>query len=122
METVGGGLFAAAIKEAERVQDDDDDKVDLGLRLLRRLVDESPTQPWHLALDGVEHHGSYLAVEAMVIGETGPAFRWPNGTRGRPTHRRRPIRDQIGSPCVRTSKRVSPIDPTRCPPSTCTDV
>ena len=83
-------MFAAAIKEAERVQDDDDDKVDLGLRLLRRLVDELPTQPWQLRLDGVEHHGSYLAVEAMVIGETGPRVPLAPAARpGRPAHRRR---------------------------------
>jgi diacylglycerol kinase (ATP) len=86
VETVGGGLFAAAIKEAERVQDDDDDKVELGLRVLRRLVDELPTQPWQLKLDGVEHHGSYLAVETMVIGETGA--RIPLAPAARPDDRR----------------------------------
>jgi diacylglycerol kinase family enzyme len=72
VETVGGGLFAEAIKQAEGIEQDDDDKVELGLRVLRRLVDEMPLQPWRLVLDGVEHHGDYLAVEAMVIGETGP--------------------------------------------------
>ena len=86
VETVGGGLFAEAIKEAERVQDDDDDKVELGLRVLHRLVEELPTQPWHLRLDGVEHHGRYLAVEAMVIGETGP--RVPLAPAARPDDRR----------------------------------
>ena len=85
VETVGGGLFAEAIKQAEGIEQDDDDKVELGLRVLRRLVDELPTQPWHLVLDGVEHHGDYLAVEAMVIEETGP--RVPLAPAARPEDR-----------------------------------
>ncbi len=72
VETVGGGLFAEAIRQAEGIEQDGDDKVELGLRVVRRLIDEMPLQPWRLVLDGVEHHGDYLAVEAMVIGETGP--------------------------------------------------
>jgi diacylglycerol kinase (ATP) len=72
VETVGGGLFARAIEQAESVERPGQDTIELGLRLLRRLVEELPTQTWSVTLDGVEHHGDYLAVEAMVIGETGP--------------------------------------------------
>ena len=116
VETVGGGLFAEAIREAERDQQDDDDKVELGLRVLRRLVDELPTQPWRLGLDGVEHHGRYLAVEAMVIGETGPrvplapAARPRTGTSTSSWSERR-----IGISFGSTSKRDSPTAPEPSP-------
>jgi diacylglycerol kinase family enzyme len=72
IETVGGGLFAESIARAERVETEGVDKVELGLRLLRRLVDELPARPWRIELDGADHAGDFLAVEAMVIGETGP--------------------------------------------------
>jgi diacylglycerol kinase family enzyme len=72
VETVGGGLFAEAIRQAEPLDGSVDDKVTLGLRMLRRLIEELPTRPWRVMLDGVDHSGDYLAVEAMVIGETGP--------------------------------------------------
>jgi diacylglycerol kinase family enzyme len=72
IETVGGGLFAEAIKQAEPLDETIDDKVALGLRVLRRLVEELPTSSWRVTLDGADHSGDYLAVEAMVIGDTGP--------------------------------------------------
>jgi diacylglycerol kinase family enzyme len=72
VETVGGGLFAEAIRRAEPLERPDEDKVELGLRVLRQLVTELPAQRWHLRLDGHDRTGHYMAVEAMVIGETGP--------------------------------------------------
>jgi diacylglycerol kinase family enzyme len=72
VETVGGGLFAHSILRAQTIDAGDTDKVELGLRLLRRLVDELPPQPWKADLDGVDHSGEFLAVEAMIVGWTGP--------------------------------------------------
>ena len=40
VETVGGGLFAESIVRAAALETGDEDKVELGLRLLRELVDE----------------------------------------------------------------------------------
>jgi diacylglycerol kinase (ATP) len=72
VETVGGGLFAETVRQAEQLETADDDKLRLGLQTLRKLVDEVPALPWRLKLDGADHSGEYVAVEAMVIGETGP--------------------------------------------------
>src|SRR5262249_54171030 len=72
LESVGGALFAASIGRAEHAETEDVDKVDLGLRVLRGLVDELPARPWRLELDDDEVEGDFLAVEAMVVGETGP--------------------------------------------------
>jgi diacylglycerol kinase family enzyme len=72
LESVGGGLFAESIRQAERVETEDTDKVELGLRVLRRLVDELPVEPWGVELDGADASGYHVAVEAMVIGQTGP--------------------------------------------------
>jgi len=72
-EAFGGGLFAASLVRAAEVKRRDDDKVDLGLELLRELVDELPAPSWRIRLDGAEASGDYLAVEAMVIGWTGPS-------------------------------------------------
>jgi diacylglycerol kinase family enzyme len=72
VETVGGGLFAHSILRAQTIDAGDEDKVELGLRLLRRLVDELPPQSWKADLDGTDYSGEFLAVEAMVIGWTGP--------------------------------------------------
>lgn len=72
VETVGGGLFAESILRAAAVETGDADKVELGLRLLRELVDELPAHRWDVELDGVDHSGEFFGVEAMVIGDTGP--------------------------------------------------
>ena len=71
IETVGGGLFAEAIKEAEPLEATED-KVELGLHVLRKLLNEREPTSWRLTLDGADASGNYLAVEAMVIGGTGP--------------------------------------------------
>lgn len=72
LEAVGGGLFAEVLARAEGTDADRDDKVEHGLRLLLELVEELPAEPWQVELDGNDHSGDYLAVEALVIGETGP--------------------------------------------------
>ena len=72
LEGVGGGLIAAGIERAQQVENGDDDKVALGLRVLRRLVETLDPNEWRIELDGVDHGGTFLAVEVMLIGETGP--------------------------------------------------
>jgi len=72
VETVGGGLFAEAIRRAEQLETPDSDKVELGLRVLRDLVEDLAVEEWAIDLDGKDYGGEFLAVEAMVIGETGP--------------------------------------------------
>src|SRR5262249_31544981 len=73
LQAVGGGLFAESLARGEQLETDGVDKVELGLRLLRRLVDELPAQRWEIELDGDTVSGDYLAVEAMITGETGPS-------------------------------------------------
>jgi diacylglycerol kinase family enzyme len=72
-ESVGGGLFAEAIVRAGKLEEDETDKVDLGLHVLRELVGELEARPWELELDGQSRGGRFLAVEAMAIGWTGPS-------------------------------------------------
>jgi diacylglycerol kinase (ATP) len=75
LESLGGGLLAEAIRRAaEREEDEHEDKVLLGLRLLRELIDTLPAQAWTVEADGSDHSGDYVAVEAMVIGHTGPGI------------------------------------------------
>jgi diacylglycerol kinase (ATP) len=71
VESTGGGLFAESLLRAEE-RPDGEDKVDLGLRLLRELVDELPAGRWGVHADGEDCSGAFLAVEAMIVGDTGP--------------------------------------------------
>jgi diacylglycerol kinase (ATP) len=75
VESSGGGAFADVLARAEDVDADDADgeeKVDLGLQLLRDVIAEAPALPWTLEVDGVDISGEFLAVEAMNVRETGP--------------------------------------------------
>jgi diacylglycerol kinase (ATP) len=75
VETMGGGIFGEVLRRAERGSEgevDGDEKVELGLRLLSRVIREAPSFRWRLELDGDPVRVELLAVEAMVIGETGP--------------------------------------------------
>lgn len=70
VEAVGGGLFAESVRQTP--DEPDGDKVLLGLRTLRRLLDELPAEPWEAELDGRPRECRCIAVEAMAIGWTGP--------------------------------------------------
>jgi diacylglycerol kinase (ATP) len=72
VESVGGGLFADLLAQAEEVDTDDGDKVELGLRMLEDALRDAPALEWELEVDGVDASGLYLAIEAMNIRETGP--------------------------------------------------
>ena len=65
-------MIAAGIERALLIENGEDDKVALGVRVLRGLIGTLPAQEWRVELDGGDHSGAFLAVEAMVIGETGP--------------------------------------------------
>jgi diacylglycerol kinase (ATP) len=71
VESFGGGLFAEVLLRAEDVEGHDD-KLDLGLRLLEDSLRDLPALEWELEADGADASGTYLAVEAMNIRETGP--------------------------------------------------
>jgi diacylglycerol kinase family enzyme len=71
VESFGGGLFAEMLSRAEEV-DGEDDKLDLGLRLMEEVLQSFPALEWELTVDGIERSGAFLAVEAMNIRETGP--------------------------------------------------
>jgi diacylglycerol kinase (ATP) len=72
VESAGAGLFAEALSRAEEQKAEGSDKVELGIRILRELVEELPAQPWGLTLDGVDRSEEFIAVEAAAIGLTGP--------------------------------------------------
>ena len=74
LEAFGGGLFAESIVHGEKHDDAGPEKVEIGLRLLRRLVEELPARPWRLELDGADESGDYVSVEALAIGLTGPSI------------------------------------------------
>lgn len=71
VESFGGGLFGEVISRAQR-SDQGDNKVDLGLQLLAETIEDSAPREWILDTDGTDRSGSFLAVEAMNIRETGP--------------------------------------------------
>jgi diacylglycerol kinase (ATP) len=74
VEAIGGGIFADVLAHAEDVEADPDgeEKLALGLRLLRNVAGAARAERWELEADGVDLSGHYLAVEAMNIREAGP--------------------------------------------------
>jgi diacylglycerol kinase (ATP) len=78
-ESIGGGIFGevlARAPQAERAAGDVDggEKVDLGLELLRDVIEGVPVRPWRVDVDGEVLSGEFLAVEVMNTGELGPNF------------------------------------------------
>jgi diacylglycerol kinase (ATP) len=76
VETVGGGIFAQLLARGEETEADPsgEEKVMVGLRLLREVLAEEPARPWALELDGEDFSSDLLAVEVMNIGITGPGL------------------------------------------------
>jgi diacylglycerol kinase (ATP) len=73
VESAGSGIFAAMIARAEEMPaPNGEDKVELGLRLLREIVADMPVQHWRLQADDRDRSGPFLAVEAMNVGQLGP--------------------------------------------------
>jgi diacylglycerol kinase (ATP) len=71
VESFGGGVFVSVLERAEDVDADGNEKVEVGLRLLRDVLEETESLPWELEVDGGDSSGAFLAVELMNIRETG---------------------------------------------------
>lgn len=73
VEAVGGGLFAEVLRRAgTRPHAYGDEKRRAGLDLLREALGDASPRAWHISLDGEDHTGEYLALEAMNLREIGP--------------------------------------------------
>jgi diacylglycerol kinase (ATP) len=78
VESVGGGLFGEVLRRAEGVEETDavdvdgDEKVELGVELLREVVEGLEPQRWEIEVDGEDASGDLLAVEVMNIDQLGP--------------------------------------------------
>ena len=81
LESAGGGLFAELLAEAKARADrrerephfaTRDDAIAHALAELREVLRRAEPQEWQVELDGVDHSGRYLLVEAMNIRSIGP--------------------------------------------------
>jgi diacylglycerol kinase family enzyme len=77
VESIGGGIFGEVLARAEGVENaglevDGDEKVELGVEILREVVESIPAREWRVEVDDDDLSGELLAVEAMNIGEMGP--------------------------------------------------
>jgi diacylglycerol kinase (ATP) len=70
-ESAGGGLFASLLEVSSEAPSGED-KIQYGLEILRELVAEATPELWEIELDGIDCSAELLAVEAMLIGLTGP--------------------------------------------------
>jgi diacylglycerol kinase (ATP) len=76
VESTGGGLFASVIRSGRRAEDGSPhlpgNSLDRALVLLRRQLAVAEPASYELLVDGADHSGSYLLVEAMNIRLIGP--------------------------------------------------
>jgi diacylglycerol kinase family enzyme len=72
VESAGGGVFAAQLDRAERVEREPEDKVEFGLRNLVEVVPDAPAREWGVRADGRDLSGPFLGVEVTNVRETGP--------------------------------------------------
>ncbi len=77
VESFGGGLMAEVIARADALAEDPgrDEKLEIGLRMLRDVAASSDARPWELVAGDGAVAGDLLGVELMNVGETGPAIR-----------------------------------------------
>jgi diacylglycerol kinase (ATP) len=71
VESFGGGIFADVLARAED-DADGEEKLELGLRVLRDVLEEASALQWNLEVDDAELSGEWLGVEVMNVRETGP--------------------------------------------------
>lgn len=78
VESMGGGIFGDVLSRAEVVDPTEDvegeEKVELGLELLRDAVESAHPRSWVVEVDGTDLSGDFLAVVVMNIRELGPNF------------------------------------------------
>jgi diacylglycerol kinase (ATP) len=76
VESIGGGVFAEVLARAEPIEDavevEGEDKVDLGVEMLREVIEGIPAREWRVEVDDHDLSGELLAVEALNIGLMGP--------------------------------------------------
>lgn len=74
VESAGGGLFAdvLALAAEDDVNTRGEDKVEHGLRLLKRALRAAAERPWRVEIDGRDFSGEWLAVETMNVKLIGP--------------------------------------------------
>lgn len=76
-ESVGGGIFGDVLARAPHVEEavgdpEGEQKVELGLELMRDVLEDAPLQAWGIEIDGERFSSELLAVEVMNTGELGP--------------------------------------------------
>ena len=77
VESIGGGIFGEVLSRADGVESagvevEGDEKVGLGVEMLREVIEGIPAREWRVEVDGDDLSGELLAVEAMNIGQMGP--------------------------------------------------
>jgi diacylglycerol kinase family enzyme len=78
LEAIGGGMFAEVLvraeglEHAEGVDVEGDEKVELGLEVLREVVERLEPAIWRVVVDGVELEEELLGVEVVNIARIGP--------------------------------------------------
>jgi diacylglycerol kinase (ATP) len=77
VESIGGGIFGEVLSRAEGVETagvevEGDEKIELGVEMLREVIENIPAREWRVEVDRDDLSGELLAVEAMNIGQMGP--------------------------------------------------
>jgi diacylglycerol kinase (ATP) len=77
VESIGGGIFGEVLEVADEIDAEEaegDEKVTVGLELMRAAMSAALALPWSVEVDGVDLSGDYIAVEVTNIREIGPNF------------------------------------------------
>jgi diacylglycerol kinase family enzyme len=77
VESIGGGIFGEVLEVADEIDAEEaegDEKVTLGLELMRAVIDAAPALRWEVQVDGVDFSGEFLGLEVTNIREIGPNF------------------------------------------------
>jgi diacylglycerol kinase (ATP) len=79
-EAVGGGIFADVLVQARAAEQaagevEGEEKIDLGLELMREAIEDLPLARWRVEVDGDDLSDELFAVEVMNTDELGPNFR-----------------------------------------------
>jgi len=73
VEAAGAGLFAEVLLRAEEHEEPSgDDKIALGLRLLKDVLKDAPAWPLQVEVDGRDVSADLLGIEVTNVPETGP--------------------------------------------------